>query len=640
MRLSLFLFFSAVLFPILCVAQDFENFGQIAPEELALIECSFDKDAQAIVLLDEATGTDNENYNLIIYRHIRIKILKESGIKNADIEIPYYHKDNAQFVDKIEGTTTNLLQNGQVEITELDRKAIYNKEINSFWSSTTFAFPNIKVGSIIEYKYRITSTNYGFLNDWNFHDKLPTVKSAFTLYIPPKLEFAYRVSKLPEYPITIKNEQGSGKVYFEMNNIPGLDDEAFMDARKDYIQKVTFQLSAYNNSFSGYQKSNTTWQEVIYDFLNSSNFGTQLKKNLSGTDDFITGVKKLTTDEEKIHAVYEFVRRSISWDGFNSLATDGIKDAWSKRRGTNGEINLILVNLLRDADVDACPLLVSERQHGKVNTSYPFIDQFNTTYAYVKTAAKTFYLNAAQKYYTAATIPVEILNTTALVINRKKGGLITVTNTNLDYLDFFTTMVNVDTNGKIGGTAVIKSEGYARQEKLSVLRDKGNEYYVRSHYSNQQFLVDSFECLNKHNDTLSLEQNIAFSGNLKSASGGYYFLALNNFMGFTTNPFISQKRFSHVNFGYKRKVSTYCSIQLPKNFVIEELPKSISMVTPDKDISFVRSVDYNKEEHLVVVMFNLDFAKSTYDNDEYDILHQMYKKMFDFLQEPLVLKNN
>jgi hypothetical protein len=48
-----------------------------------------------------------------------------------------------------------------------------------------------------------------------------------------------------------------GRVYFEMNNIPGLRTEPYMDAQRDYIQKVIFQLSGYTNRLGSKQEVNT-----------------------------------------------------------------------------------------------------------------------------------------------------------------------------------------------------------------------------------------------------------------------------------------------------------------------------------------------------------------------------------------------
>ena len=627
-----------LLIPALAHAQDFPGFGTVSPEEIALKECAFDKDAAAVVLLDEATANYDDDYHLITNRHIRIKILKESGFDYANVEIPYYRKNNLEVVGNIEAMVMNIAEDGSIETTNVGKKSVYKKEENELWATMVFAFPKIKVGSIIEYKYRKFSDHYGFLDDWKFHDRLPVIKSAFTLYVPPRLEFAYIVQKQYQYPVIIKQETGEAKVYFEMDNLPGLGDETYMDARKDYIQKATFQLSGVNSVYSGYRKSNTTWAEVINDFQSSSSFGSQLRKNLAGVSAFIDEVKKLSTNEEKLRSVYNYVRSSMSWNGFNSRsAEDGIKDAWNRKSGTNGEINLILVNLLKEAGLDAYPLLVSERWHGKVKTDYPFIDQFNTVYAYVAVNDKKYFLDGTDKFTPAGIIPKDILNTTALLVNRKIGGLITVTNDEMLFSEYIHTTAEIDKDGNVNGEAVIKSEGYARIEKIAALKKEGEEKYVSVFLKNDDFKVTAFKMLNKETDSLPAEQDFSFTGKL-IPSGGYLFFPLNNYTGFYKNPFLTRNRYSDINFGYGRRINTHTTIRLPKEYMPEALPKPVRMTTPDKDISFIRTVEYDKDAHSVICIYQVEFKKSLYNNDDYEVLLQLYKRMYEFLKEPLVLK--
>ncbi len=638
MKKNIQLFITVLLFPFISFAQEFPNYGVITNEEINLKECAFDKDAAAVILLDEANANFDIHYHLIYNHYIRIKILKEKGFNQANVIIPFYRKDNFEMIDELAAMITNLNADGSITSEKLDEKSFYKIKEDEFFGKMIFTFPNVKVGSILEYKYRSFMEHYGGLKDWYFHDYLPVIKSAFTLYIPPRLEFTYKVVKIIDMPIVIKHDKRESKIYFEMDNIGGIGDEPYMDARKDYIQKVAFQLSGRNFNNSGKQNFMTTWDEVIREFIKKNEFGHQLGKNLSGTGSFIEEVKKLPSNEEKLKAIYNYVRNNMSWNGINSQsAIDGIKEAWNKKKGTNGEINLILINLLKDAGLDAYPMLVSERYHGKVNTQYPFVDQFNTAYAYVIMDKKKYYLDATDTYTPAHIIPNDILNTTALIVNEKIGGLVTITNDSLQYSDFITAQMQVDDNGKFSGEVAIKSNGYSRIEKLSEYKEEGQEKYINRNYENNGIVIKDFEFLNQTSDSLPAEQNFKFSTNL-SVSGEYLFVPLNIFSGFEKNPFTNDNRFSNVNFGYKRTISTFAVIALPKNYTLDPLPKSLSMTTPDKDIVFSRTVTYDKEANSVTCMFVFDFKKSLYTVDEYFILQEVYKKMFEYLKEPLVLK--
>lgn len=272
-----------------------------------------------------------------------------------------------------------------------------------------------------------------------------------------------------------------------------------MDAREDYVQKVAFQLSGVNHNGMGKSNYMTTWDEVIRELSTSSEFGNQLGKNIPGTGAFIDGVKAMPVAEEKMKAVYNYVRSNMQWDGaYSKYAGEGVKKPWEKKKGTSGEINLILVNLLKDAGLEAYPALVSQRSYGKINTDLPFVDQFRTVFACVMINEKKFFLDAATSDNTPVNIiPSNILNTTALIVHRKKGGLVTITNDSLQYSDYISTQMQLDEKGALSGEAYIKSDGYSRLEKVSEYKALGSEKYIKSNYQKDGLTIKDFEFLTR-----------------------------------------------------------------------------------------------------------------------------------------------
>ncbi|MBC7867694.1 MAG: DUF3857 domain-containing protein, partial [Gloeobacteraceae cyanobacterium ES-bin-316] len=417
--LSLSLSFFSIL---ICLAQEFPTYGTVTSGEINLKQCAFDKDADAVVLLHEAYADHDEQYRLITTHHVKIKILSEKGFSFADVLIPFYRKDNFEQIDKVEGMTINVGENNQVEKIRLERKSIFTQNENERIGKVVFTFPAIKVGSIIDYQFRSTMKHYGGLDDWAFQKKIPVITSKFKLVILPNTEFAYRVNNVSDLPLKIKKEASTGAVNFEMENIPALEDEPYMDARSDYLHRVIFQLSGYNMGNGNSKKYMTSWEEVTKELLTSLEFGVQIQRNIPSANDFIKQTNALESEEEKMMAVLDFVRSNMTWNGlYSKYSQGGVKDTWQKKSGNNGEINLLLVNLLREASLKSYPILVSERSHGKVNISYPFIDQFSSVLACVFIGNKKFYLDATDKSFPAHLIPLNILNTTAFIVDRKAG---------------------------------------------------------------------------------------------------------------------------------------------------------------------------------------------------------------------------
>jgi hypothetical protein len=216
---------------------------------------------------------------------------------------------------------------------------------------------------------------------------------------------------------------------------------------------------------------------------------------------------------------------------------------------------------------------------------------------------------------------------------------VNISNDSLQYKDFISTQAALDDKGIFSGEAYIKSDDYSRIEKLSDYKEEGQEKYLKSYYQKNGITITDFEFDNQNNDSLPAEQHFKFSTSL-AVSGDYLYVPLNIFTGFEKNPFIGDNRFSNVNFGYKRTVSTNMVINLPKNYRVDGLPKTVKMTTPANDIVFNRSVTYDEKSHSILCMLVFDFKKSLYSLDEYAVLKEVYKKMFDYLKEPVVLKKN
>lgn len=622
----------------LLTAQEFPDFGIINNEERDLKQCTFDKDANAVVLLHEAFSDYDDQHQLITVHHIKIKILKEKGIESANVSIPFYRSNDFEQITMVEGMTINMVDNNPVQ-TKLDRKSIYTKKTNERWGEMVFAFPAIKAGSIIEYKYRSAMKHYGGLKDWDFQEELPVMMSRYTLVILPNAEFAYRVNKTLDIPITVKTQSFNGGVYFEMKNVPGLGNEPYMDARKDYLQKVIFQLSGLGMGGSNKKKYTTSWEEVTRELMMEENFGAQLNKNIGGTDDFIKQIKTLALPEEKMKGVFNYVRNNMVWNNMYSMyTTRGVKDAWQTKSGNSGEINLLLINLLKEAGLESYPMLVSERFNGKVDKSYPFMDQFNSVFACVIISNKKYYLDATDKNIPAHITPSTILNTTAFVVNRKAGGLINITNDTLVFKENIIADLTVAGDGTVSGEVSIKSTDYARIKRLEDYKEDKIKFLARS------FIVDGtaisakdIEISNVENDSLALVQQGKISGRLNT-TGDYTFLPLNLFTGFDFNPFLSNNRLSNINFGYRRSIILNVTIQLPPDYVVDEMPKSIKLSDPDKDILFMRHITHDKEINLIRCMMQFEFKKSLYETDMYPIVKEVYQRIFEYLKEPVLLK--
>ena len=248
-----------------------KDWPPISAEELAMKEYPPSLGAPAIILYREVYIIDKRSMATEYYR---IKILKEEGKKYADVIIPFA----GVRVEGIQGRTVHpdgsvVNFDGQVfekPIAKRRRQKILVK---------TFALPEVKVGSIIEYKYRIlwkriSLSLYGL--DFGMGGIRGTLERGYSLSTQPwrvqqhlftrRARFSFQplsvplgwtwlglpTSKSPSY-------QADGTIQLELENIPAFEEEEYMPPESFLKSRVAFFMfreRQANRKASGVDKEN------------------------------------------------------------------------------------------------------------------------------------------------------------------------------------------------------------------------------------------------------------------------------------------------------------------------------------------------------------------------------------------------
>lgn len=624
---------SGFFFFLQSAAQKIPSFGKIDKAEFESKECSYDKEAIAEYLLDIAevryyfTSSDFVNETT---KRIRIKILNEKAVDFANVRIPYYSVGTAQRIRNIEGYTYNISANGEVETTKLEKKAVMEQKLGSETEMMVFTMPNVKVGSIIEYRFEDSKRNSIEIEDWIFQRPHPVRYSEYNVEIPSVLEFTYLIRRT--LPVKESTEGIKAVKRFVMTNIPGLDREPYMSSTKDYLQRIDFQLRAIDG-----KPQMTTWPQLTEQLLESDYFGAQLRKNVFKGTSLQSDLKPITDPYQRMLTVLNFVKKEVAWNGQTSRWSDaGVKNALEKHSGNSADMNLLLVNLLRDADIKAYPILVSTRTNGKVNTAYPFLYQFNDVYVYAEVDQKPYILDATNVSNPPFITPWDVQFTEGFIVDKEAGQFIAMGDMKHRFRLITSVLGEIDTEGKLNGNANIIAYEYAKNERLGSIR-LGEKEYKDEYFNNPhpEFTFDSLTYKNEKNDSLPLENLVHFQGTLNS-SGDYLFYSPNFLMELETNDFISDKRFTDIEFGYTQYYNMFTTIRFPNNLEPEELPKNIRMILPDTSIVLQRFI--TKNENTVSMRYTLEIKRPTYYVDEYLDFKAFYTKLFEMLNEQIVFK--
>ena len=617
-----------------------QDFGTVTQDEVNYKICPFDKDADAVIFFDRGVSTHNEDKELINTRRIKFKILKENGVRKGNLSIVYYSRDEFEKIEDLEAYVYNQDGSGVGQKTMVDRKSIYYEKINDYVSEIKIALPQVKIGSIIEYRYTSVMKSYSGLRDWYFQTDLPTLLSQYDLTILPGASFAYKAVKSHNLPIDFKHFKDDGRMIFEMKNVGGLRGEPYMDARGDYLQRIVFQLSEYQTYYGTRKKYANSWAELGRELSLDEDFGRATEKNVRGSDELMNQVKTKETEYEKMITIFSFIQKNFSWNGiYSKYSMEGLKNVWDKRSGTSGEINLLLLNLLKESKLDAQALLVSERDHGKVDASYPFVDQFNKVVALVSINGARYILDATDQNTPPGMIPFELLNTNAFVVSKKSTGVITLTDNSRSWKNFTGINSEIDEDGNIEGAASVFSYDYSRLDRVTDYRKKSTKEFTDNYFlrnvSNVE--IDSINLTNIETDSLPLEQKFHFKANMP-ASGEYRIVNMNLFLGMEKSPFVSDNRFSDINFGSRVLENVTQNMLIPATMKPDVLPKNINLIMPDNSITFSRLIMYDSEKNQITCRVKYEVTRTVFVPEEYPAVKDFYKKMVELLNEPVVLK--
>ena len=604
-----------------------QSYGKIEQADLELKACDFEKDANAEVLFEKGTvyfGTDISTITEEI--HKRIKIFNEHGKGEANVKIKFYSGDHLEYITGLQAETINLV-NGKVEITKLDKKLVYTKVIDKAESEITFSMPDVKPGSVIEFKYNWNTTSFYNMPDWYFQEKIPTRYSELNTSIPDV--FYFREIPHMVNPLVKRTNTSDGRSLIEdgqtypytldvstkaMANIPSLPDEPFMSSFNDNVQNIRYQLVSIK-PIGGFSKSySDTWNKVGGRLIDDEDFGGQLRRKLNGEEAIISKAKTLKTDDQKIAYIFNAVKTAMKWNGEDKWYTiDGTYRAWENKTGNSAEVNLILYHLLKSSGVDAYPMVVSTREHGKVDPYYTSLVQFNRAVVYVPIdSASNYVLDATGKYNIYNETPAELLNSVGLYIDKPKNhyDMIRLTKT-APVRQVVMISAEIKPTGKVEGTAQIISTSYNRISAVERYKKDGEKKYIdfiRDDDNNLKVSDLKFE--NMEVDSLPLTQKLNFNLDLAGSDENYIYLNPNIFTSLKTNPFLNETRMTDIDFGYLRNYAINSIYKLPVGYKTDALPKSVSLVTPDKMFTFKRMVI--EQDGSIIIHYSLNYNVAEY----------------------------
>jgi len=368
MRQKLSLLFLLTFFIAFAQERDFK-FGRLSAQEIKLTEVPFEKNADAVILSEEGKmDLTNNQYYLTVKR--RIKILTEKGIEEANIQLSYYSDKKRENIIAIKGNTINVV-NGETVVTPIDEKEIFDVKINELYSGKRFTFPNVKVGSIIEYTYQKSSDFNFSIDAWNFQHPLPTLYSEFRM--KNSSYGSYSIITIGD-ELNLKYKGKPNAINWSLSNLKSNKQLKYVYNQEDQSERIKFQAAAYHTE--GTSKSTLiAWRDLI----NDVNSDYETYRNPSAMKEIANTIPNGKDEMETLRNVVAFMDENVKWNNFYSIIPNrSNRNLLKNKVGTSADMNLMLNEILTAKGIQSSLVLYSTRSHGQVLFSYPFVNQFNS----------------------------------------------------------------------------------------------------------------------------------------------------------------------------------------------------------------------------------------------------------------------
>ena len=402
------------------------KWGRVSQEEIDYKVVPFDKEAGAVVLFEEGTLNVESRLETKVYR--RIKVLNEKGIEAANQEIEYYALNGSQSITGFSAQTLNTI-NGETKVISVDKNAIFDQDLNEFWNLKKFTFPDVQVGSIIEYRYTLLDKNLYFSEAWRFQHEYPTLFSTYSITNRRLLDYNFIAigQKMLEHYSNKKSDKSNR---WTLTNVPSYNSIEFIYNKKDMSERILLQLTGYAtraghfNDRMGHQEVIRDWKALNNEVLSMFN---SYKNNFSAKE-IASAIPNGKNDLETIKNVYDYFRSNFKWTNYIGIQPrQSTKDIVKSKSGNSAELNLLLNQILENKGINSELIILSGRNNGKLIVSYPYIGQFNNLVNLVKLKDNSsFMIDASNLTYEMGYMPLHNYNHFALILDKSKEDIISI----------------------------------------------------------------------------------------------------------------------------------------------------------------------------------------------------------------------
>jgi len=621
------------------------SFGEIPREDLEMAEYVPDLSADAVILENHASVSMRSAEKLLVIAecHVRIKILNTDGLEYANVELPYTSDEK---IVGLKAAAYNL-EDGKIVQSQVDKKSLNYEKTTRYRNTLRFSVPNVRPGTVIEYKYTLESPDIFTLYTMEFQQDIPVRRCRFQVEFPGYFEYKFLTGGDLSH---VRYVSGQKRVYFGNstiegfmgtwtgNEIPAYREEPFSTGSEDYYARIGFELSKISVPGYYFEEVSPTYSRLSEKLLERDDFG--------GYTDKAGIVKKKSlelkaeggTETEILRRIYSWVTGYMMWTGYSDFTASAVMSkVYNDARGNAADINLMLLSMLRYAGLQADPVIMSTREHGLLNPFFALLRRFNHVVVKATADGKDYLVDATDPHRPFSMLPVECLNGQGWVVS-SFGGYWVNLNNGEHFGESVTLDLALDEAGNLAGTAVNVYDSYDAWMVRKFCSLQGTDTY-RDFFqdANSHWRISALELENLENLEEPVTERVELTVQ-NAADAGSGILYLNPILTgrMESNDFYADERISMIDLACPDLRKYNCTIMIPDGWKVAELPQQVMIQMDGGGASFAYNI--TAEGRKITLTSEIIVSTVTYLPERYSSIRKFYSDIIRKQAEVIVLK--
>lgn len=615
-------------------AQNYE-LGKVSVAELAQKKHPADSTASAAVLYKKArTYLDYNKGALINEIEVRIKIYDKDGLYLANFEQPYISGNEGQVVKITDAATYNLVD-GQIQKTKLGKESEFVDKKMRFLSVKKITLPNVKEGSVIEYKCQVSNAG---IDEFYFQGSIPVNFVQYRVQIPAGYNFSTRfkgyIDPTVKEDVEFTNNVKEHWTTYTLTDVKAMKEEGYVNNIDNYRAAVTHELMSIN-TMSGVRKISTDWETIANRIYKSDRFGGQFDSNNYFKRDVDSLINGVTDRDEKIRKIFRFVQSRITWNNYLGYHCDeGLKTCYKQRTGNIADINLLLTAMLRYAGFSANPILVSTRDNGIAR--HASLNAYNYVIVGVELPNDLVFLDASDKFSSPNILPLRVLNWRGRIIRENGSSAEVDLMPKVLSKDIVSMVAAIDDKGNVTGKIKDQYHDYNAFLYRVGKNDISNEVYLeRLEKKLEGVEISDYKSTEEADKPVTETYSFVHSSASEIIGGKIYFSPL-LFFAEKQNPFKQEKREYPVDFSFPYQDKYQFTIAIPEGYAVESVPEPIAVEMLNNLGSFTFNITATPKQ--IQLVASMAINQAIIGAQDYDTLKNFYKAIVDKENERIILK--